>query len=114
MGWGGYLGISLACCLYVGFFPCECKCLFSMPLRQGTNEDCCLCLRGKQQFRILGLLEFLGGVLKGAPPKDSVVLLGDFNADVGFSAPTFDRLGTLSQNGPCSAPPLVRNSTRLG
>ena len=36
-----------------------------------------MCVCTEQQFRVLGLLEPLNGLLYGAPVGDSVVLLGD-------------------------------------
>uniref|UniRef100_A0AAV2LJD1 Endonuclease/exonuclease/phosphatase domain-containing protein n=1 Tax=Knipowitschia caucasica TaxID=637954 RepID=A0AAV2LJD1_KNICA len=43
-------------------------------------------------------LESLGGVLDGAPPGDSVILLGDFNAHVVNASDTWR--GVIGKNGP--------------
>uniref|UniRef100_A0AAV2LMA5 Endonuclease/exonuclease/phosphatase domain-containing protein n=1 Tax=Knipowitschia caucasica TaxID=637954 RepID=A0AAV2LMA5_KNICA len=51
----------------------------------------------------LGVLESLGSVLDSAPPGDSVILLGDFNAHVGNASDTWR--GVIGKNGPADLNP---------
>ena len=60
---------------YLGLYACT--------LDEGTDNDCCLCLRPRHQFIVSTFFASLEGVLESAPPGYSLIFLGDFNAHVG-------------------------------
>ncbi|XP_063323672.1 nectin-1-like [Pelmatolapia mariae] len=66
-----------------GSSPLEQEGLFPAPLGRGTGPDCCPTYPLKGSSEYPAFLESQGGVLKGAPAGNFVILLEDFNTHVG-------------------------------